>query len=770
SWLTAMFNGGYVIYDVFTRGCNDNVGCTRIILHLNNDNKAPTSVTASPNPVCQGSTTTTLTANGATLSPGASYVWYTGGCGTTFLANTGSTNTLVVSPSVTTTYWVRVEGGTYCASTTGCKFVTVTVNNTVSAVAPDISVCTGTNNIPLGAAAGGTISSISWTGGAGLGTFNNNGTPTNVTDDYFTPSVPNGSFIATLTVNGTAPCGNTSDNGTIAWGTGPGGWNGSYSTNWYDERNWCGYPVCTDNVTLPNNTTVLYQPTIDPTQAGTGPVPHASNTAACQNMVINSGATLTMTNSANLNVCGDWTNNGTFAAGNGTVTFMGSAAQNINVPSNNFFNIIIDNSSTGVTLAGGDQTVTGVLTLNDGVLHTGANKLISTSFSPIAITYGTDNTSAPLNNYLNSWIDGTLRRGFANNAGVYDFPVGTATWPALARLTNTAIAGPVPSYFDAMFLSAASYTSTGSFNSTIAQDFGMSYDFLMPDGIWFIEPNVQPGMGSTTYSLKLYFNGFDPDPFVDNEFAIVKRPVSSTLSTDWSTQPADGAGPLNINLTAGSLNLDNGTGRMVADGFALRFSMSSFSHFGIAKKNNSLPVELYYFRALCNNKSIDLMWSTVSETNNDFFTVEKSVNSIDFDFLTTASGSGNSNQSVNYSFTDDEPYTGTTYYRLSQTDFDGATEVLGTTAANCQEDGNEITIYPNPANNIVYLYINDDAEETFNIDFYNNIGELVYQKKVSTVDGKNTFAFLINNLAEGLYTIVINHSGMHKVTYLMINK
>lgn len=767
SWLTAMFNGGYVIYDVFTRGCNDYVGCTRIILHLNGDNKAPTSVTSSPNPICQGGAGTTLTANGATLSPGANYVWYTGGCGTTFLANTGSSNTLAVNPNVTTTYYVRVEGGTYCASTTGCKSVTVTVNNPVTANAPDISVCT-TPITMTGATAGGTVSSITWTGGETLGAWSGSGTDPSTY--VFTPSVPNGSFVATLNVYGTAPCGNTSDVATIAWGTGPGGWNGSYSTNWYDDRNWCGYPRCLDDVTIPASTAVLYQPTIDPSQANVGPVPHAANSAASKNMNISSGATLTMTNAANLNVCGDWSNNGTFTAGNGTVTFMGTAAQNIFAPSNNFFNVIIDNSSTGVTLSGSDQTITGILTLNDGVLHTGANKLVCTSVSPTSITYGSDNTSAPLNNYLNSWIHGNLQRNFANNPGnpgTYDFPVGTASFPALARMDHSGLTGI--STFDISFIEPASYLSTGSFNTAEAKDFGFSYDFLLPDGIWLIEPNTPPTSG--TYSLKLFFNGFDQNNIIDNEFGIIKRPNTSTLASDWTTNPTSGAGPANTSSTQGnSMNIDGGLGRMQADGFAYRFSLTAFSHFGIGKINKNLPVELSYFRALCDNEKTDLHWSTVSESNNDFFTLEKSSNSLSFDFLALIPGAGNSNQITNYSYTDEEPFAGTTYYRLSQTDYDGASEILGVTASDCDSDENNIVIYPNPANSIVYLYLDDDAEETFNIDIYNNIGELVYQKKVNTVAGKNIFTFLTNNFAEGLYTVVINHPSMFNVTYLMIKK
>lgn len=766
-WFTAMFNGGYLIYDVFTRGCNINGNCTRIIIHLNNQNAAPTSVTASPNPVCQGSTTTTLTANGATLSPGASYVWYTGGCGTAFLANTGTTNTLVVSPNVTTTYWVRVEGGTVCASTTGCQSVTVTVNNPVTAVAPDITQCTNGAITMTGATAGGTVSSIAWSGGAGLGTWAGSGN--NPATYTFTPSVPIGSFVATLTVYGTAPCGNTSDNAVIAWGNGNGGWNGSYNTNWYDDRNWCGYPTCLIDVTIPSNTAVLNQPTINPSSASQGPVPHAAGSEACKNIVINSGATLTMTNNANLNVCGDWTNNGTFAAGNGTVTFIGSVAQNINTPSTSFYNITINNSSpTGVTLVGGDQTFTHTLVLSDGILYTGNNKIIGTSFSPTSIAYGGSNNSI----YASSWVNGWIRRSFANNAGDYDFPVGTTAFSALAKLTNTTITGSTaPTYFDATFLAGGNYSNTNSFNSSIALDFDMAYGYLFPDGIWYIQPdgNVQP-LGGSDYALKLYFNGFNQTGFIDNEFGIVKRPVSSISASDWTTQPGDGAGPANTSGNPGSMNLDNGLGRLISGGYVLRFHLSSFSHFGIAKKTGTLPVELYSFRAFCDHDKTYLTWSTLSELDNDYFTLEKSENDVDFNPLATITGAGTSNQLLNYSYMDDEPYSVYTYYRLSQTDYDGSVDLLGTISARCKDVNNDMVLYPNPVKDVLYLYFNDDAETEFTIAIYNKIGELVFQKKLTSVKGENVFTFTTNDFADGLYTIIINHQDMPKVSYLMIAK
>lgn len=79
-----------------------------------------------------------------------------------------------------------------------------------------------------------------------------------------------------------------------------------------------------------------------------------------------------------------------------------------------------------------------------------------------------------------------------------------------------------------------------------------------------------------------------------------------------------------------------------------------------------LPVELISYT--CNKKEI--LWSTGSEINSDYFTVLYSDNGIDFVSLNIVAAQGNSTEVVNYSY----PITKKGYYRLTQTDYDGTTE------------------------------------------------------------------------------------------------
>jgi len=115
---------------------------------------APTSISATTNPICPGSSSD-LTVQGGSLGTGADWYWYTSSCGGT-AAGTGTS--ITVSPTTTTTYYVRAEG---TCGTTACAQVTITVNT--ESTAPT-SISTATTDI-----CSGDMASLSVTGGS-LGT------------------------------------------------------------------------------------------------------------------------------------------------------------------------------------------------------------------------------------------------------------------------------------------------------------------------------------------------------------------------------------------------------------------------------------------------------------------------------------------------------------------------------------------------------------------------------------------------------------------------
>jgi len=106
----------------------------------------------------------------------------------------------------------------------------------------------------------------------------------------------------------------------------------------------------------------------------------------------------------------------------------------------------------------------------------------------------------------------------------------------------------------------------------------------------------------------------------------------------------------------------------------------------------ALPIELLYFKAELHEEHVLLQWSTASEVNNDFFTIEKSANGRDFDWIGEVSGAGNSNATLNYSFVDENPFSGIKYYCLKQTDYDGNYRSYGPVVVT--ESIEKICVYP----------------------------------------------------------------------------
>ncbi len=140
-----------------------------------------------------------------------------------------------------------------------------------------------------------------------------------------------------------------------------------------------------------------------------------------------------------------------------------------------------------------------------------------------------------------------------------------------------------------------------------------------------------------------------------------------------------------------------------------------------------LPVELLSFAGHCNNNSITLEWSTGSETNNDYFTVERSLDGSFWSEIGTIKSQGNSSAVQNYSFTTVITKNDVSYFRLKQTDLDGKSNYFNTIQVNnCNINSTEINIYPNPSNGIaVFGKVPLPANQTYSIEIYDYAGNVI---------------------------------------------
>ncbi|NVO01627.1 MAG: T9SS type A sorting domain-containing protein [Bacteroidetes bacterium] len=176
-----------------------------------------------------------------------------------------------------------------------------------------------------------------------------------------------------------------------------------------------------------------------------------------------------------------------------------------------------------------------------------------------------------------------------------------------------------------------------------------------------------------------------------------------------------------------------------------------------------LPIELLSFNGDCiNENTIKLEWSTASEINNDFFTIEGSKNGKDFDVLSTIDGAGNSNQVLNYKWTDESPLHGINFYRLKQTDYDGKFEYFGPIQikSDCGENTPaELTLLNNPVENNLGFQYSTLSEENINISVYDVCGKLVYHEPTIASEGNNLFTVDVNTIAKGFYFLKVGNKN-----------
>ena len=166
-----------------------------------------------------------------------------------------------------------------------------------------------------------------------------------------------------------------------------------------------------------------------------------------------------------------------------------------------------------------------------------------------------------------------------------------------------------------------------------------------------------------------------------------------------------------------------------------------------------LPVELVNFNCLNKNiVKIFLSWQTLSETNNDYFTIERSFNNNTFDSITTIkSQNSNSKQKMYYSYTDEYNYDKVSYYRLKQTDFDGKFKYSKTLSVSpCKVyDDFVVTVFPNPTVSKINIEFQGDEKNIKSIVLFNCYGEILYESPTLQPE------LYFENLSSGFYFIKI---------------
>ncbi|MGZ4048385.1 MAG: T9SS type A sorting domain-containing protein, partial [Bacteroidia bacterium] len=189
-------------------------------------------------------------------------------------------------------------------------------------------------------------------------------------------------------------------------------------------------------------------------------------------------------------------------------------------------------------------------------------------------------------------------------------------------------------------------------------------------------------------------------------------------------------------------------------------NISTNFYYTIGTKNiplSPLPIELLSFDAKACNKQVCLDWKTASESNNDYFTVEKTKDGSAFEYVSTVNGAGNSTSEHSYSSEDNAPYEGVSYYRLKQTDFNGAYTYSGLKMVDFISTPDfSFEIYPNPSDGTVLnVALTADKGEEVLVVVRDVTGREAYSKVIVSGDtGDNVYALdPSGKLAPGIYMI-----------------
>ncbi len=190
------------------------------------------------------------------------------------------------------------------------------------------------------------------------------------------------------------------------------------------------------------------------------------------------------------------------------------------------------------------------------------------------------------------------------------------------------------------------------------------------------------------------------------------------------------------------------------------------SYYTIATTNSvasTLPIELLAFDATCSADRVNVNWTVASQINNAYFTIERTLDGVRFETLGQIKGAGTTREKKSYAFTDNNPFIGTSYYRLKQTDNDGSEKHYKLAAVLCDASP-ELKIYPNPSQG---LFVVEGADLNSDITVYNAAGIKVYEQK-NTLLKKQEID--LARLPDSIYFITVQSGQNKAVRKIVIQK
>lgn len=359
------------------------------------------------------------------------------------------------------------------------------------------------------------------------------------------------------------------------------------------------------------------------------------------------------------------------ASGN-TVNYNSTtSSQQIMVPGTTYAILTLDNTSGIALTVGGNITVTATLNMTSGIVDLGGNTftLGSGAGADLNRTASTTTNWMYGGSFSRYWPAGSISSTAGNLYGL--FPMGTSAASSYRPFQATSTANTT---------GAGTVTMTHTDAATVT-DLSPTYNdggtaIVRKHNAQFVLANAAVTGG--TFNVSATMTGLVAGTLSNIRLALSNG--ATTVTAFGTHQAATGSAP---NPTASR------TGIALAN---------LFGDYRITTTNSvatPLPIDLLSFTASWVDSQVQLNWSTASEHNNDFFTVERTYNLEQFEKVVTVKGNGTTKAKTSYTAVDDAPLPGKSYYRLKQTDFDG--KVSFSEVREIFNDlPTQIYLYPNP--------------------------------------------------------------------------
>ncbi len=164
-------------------------------------------------------------------------------------------------------------------------------------------------------------------------------------------------------------------------------------------------------------------------------------------------------------------------------------------------------------------------------------------------------------------------------------------------------------------------------------------------------------------------------------------------------------------------------------------------------------VELVEFKAYADRDVNNVDWVVATETENDFFTVERSADGVNFEAIGNVQGAGNSVVLKGYQLVDEAPLTGANYYRLKATDFDGVTAIVSDVVLVDREAPVQVTTNGTVVNENLVITVTVQNTSDATIQIFDVTGKLVYNNNADVNAGTNDINIDTASFGAGVYII-----------------